>query len=313
MRRRNVSIVVGAIATAVAGLAINLLSARLEIGSGWIPVTAMLVCAVIAGTVASSGPAAGDPTAERFPRLRAAAAPAAVALAVGLLVYFVHAVGTQRRDPDSSVLADPTKPSASATTSATWATSTPSAPGGVCPLNRTPEVSGPTTLTGLPSGWRAYADTKQFCVAVPAAWVHRPGTEDNVHTFFDDRTGTRTLEISQSTQPADDPLADFQNKVKKGQYPHELQGCTAYKPIQLDRTPGEYLVTVRSGDVVAAVSADWEFACTLGGTRRHAFYRNFITKPHVQAYAIVWYTNDSDAAADRPAFEQVLKTFIGAR
>ncbi|GAA1892230.1 serine/threonine-protein kinase [Asanoa iriomotensis] len=154
-----------------------------------------------------------------------------------------------------------------------------------------PAATAPDAETGafaLPQGWRWHTDEVGFTVAVPVGWS-RFAAGDAV--CFRAPRGTATLAVDPAIRPTADP-AD----LWRGQ--ESAAGAL----------PG--YARLRIGPVRAAEGgADWEFTWN-AAQPRHARRITVTTEPG-RAYALSWFTDDTNWPTDAPRFRLVASSYRG--
>ena len=107
--------------------------------------------------------------------------------------------------------------------------------------------------------------------------------------YLRDPNSSAYLLVDQTTDPAADPVADWQ----------------AQERVVSRRLPGYRLVRLDPVTVGGWRGADWEFT---HGRGTHVLNRNLVTGPN-RAYALYWSAPDSDWNKSMDRFRQVMATF----
>jgi len=133
---------------------------------------------------------------------------------------------------------------------------------------------------------RQYTDPTGFSVAVPAGWrVDRRGGR----VYLRDPGSSAFLLVDQTTNPADDPVADWRAQEKA-----VSRRLSNYRRIRIDPvTVGQWR------------GADWEF---IHGRATHVLNRNLVTGPK-RAYALYWSAPDASWQRSLPEFQRVSASF----
>ena len=141
----------------------------------------------------------------------------------------------------------------------------------------------------LPAGFRLHTDPTGFTVAVPADWTR---STEGPRTYFREPDGGRFLLVDQTTEPKDDPLADWQ-----AQEPSVASRLSGYERISMDR------VDYRGWNTV-----DWEFTWDGRTAQIHVLNRN-VRVSDSRAYALYWSTPEYQWADSRGIFDVVAQHF----
>ena len=228
---------------------------------------AAVVAAVVAiGAVALAAQLAGGPSTDRGDV--AGASPSASASAA--------AVPTTPSTQPSSSPASPSAPPSSATPSAT--------PSATTATTAAPDPSA--TGGAAPAGMRRYADRTGFSVAVPSDWTadRRGG-----RVYLRDPGSSAYLLVDQTTTPAADPVADWQQQER----------------VVSQKLSNYHLVRIDPLQVNGWRGADWEFT---HGSGTHVLNRNLVTGPN-QAYALYWSVPSRSWGTRLAQFEQITASF----
>jgi hypothetical protein len=152
-------------------------------------------------------------------------------------------------------------------------------------------IAGPAAPAAdpLPAGFRLHTDPTGFTVAVPADWTR---STEGPRTYFREPDGGRFLLVDQTTEPKDDPLADWQ-----AQEPSVASRLSGYERISMDR------VDYRGWNTV-----DWEFTWDGRTAQIHVLNRN-VRVSDSRAYALYWSTPEHQWADSRGIFDVVAQHF----
>jgi serine/threonine protein kinase len=152
-------------------------------------------------------------------------------------------------------------------------------------------IAGPAAPAAdpLPAGFRLHTDPTGFTIAVPADWTR---STEGPRTYFREPGGGRFLLVDQTTEPKDDPLADWQ-----AQEPSVAGRLSGYERISMDR------VDYRGWNTV-----DWEFTWDGRTAQIHVLNRN-VRVSDSRAYALYWSTPEHQWADSRGIFDVVAQNF----
>jgi len=121
---------------------------------------------------------------------------------------------------------------------------------------------------------------------VPTGWTaDRQGSR----VYLRDPASSAYLLVDQTTDPASDPFADWQQQEK-----------TVSK-----RLPNYRLIRIDPFSTHGWRGADWEFTY---GSGTHVLNRNLVTGPQ-QAYALYWSVPDSAWSERRKQIDQITASF----
>ncbi|HSK27335.1 MAG TPA: protein kinase [Jiangellales bacterium] len=140
-----------------------------------------------------------------------------------------------------------------------------------------------------PAGFTRHEDSSGFSIAVPEGW--QVSTE-GPRTYFRDPQSSRYLMVDQTTEPADDALADWEQNEQG-----VAQRLRDYQRVSMER------VAYRDYDAV-----DWEFTFAGDSDRVHVLNRN-VRVSDERAYAIYWSTPEAAWADGLPVFQTAVDTF----
>ena len=135
-----------------------------------------------------------------------------------------------------------------------------------------------------------HQDPTGFSVAIPSDWTTRPSGSTYVD-FIDPETGG-FLRVDQTSEPKDDPAADWQAQEES-----VSQRLPGYRRIRIE--PVEY----RGWN-----AADWEFTWQGDSSRIHVLNRGFVTSPD-HAYALYWSMPEWAWASSLDEFTTVASSF----
>ena len=152
-----------------------------------------------------------------------------------------------------------------------------------------PDQGEQAPADSLPPGYVLHEDPTGFRIGVPEGW--EPST-DGPRTYFRDPESSRYLMVDQTTEPADDALADWEANEQA-----VSQRLTDYERVSMER------VDYRDYDAV-----DWEFTFAGDGDRIHVVNRN-VRVDDERAYAIYWSTPDSRWDESFGVFEVAVQSF----
>jgi eukaryotic-like serine/threonine-protein kinase len=144
----------------------------------------------------------------------------------------------------------------------------------------------------VPADFRLHSDPTGFTVAVPDGWAR---STEGSRTYFKEPGGGRFLLVDQTTEPKDDPLADWQANE-----PSVASRLSGYERISLDR------VEYRGWD-----TADWEFTWQGSRGQIHVLNRN-VRVSDERAYALYWSTPEAQWADSRAMFDVIAQSFQSA-
>jgi|SRR5215204_2185100 len=150
-------------------------------------------------------------------------------------------------------------------------------------------VPAAPTADPVPAGFRLHTDPTGFTVAVPADWTR---STEGPRTYFREPDGGRFLLVDQTTEPKDDPLADWQ-----AQEPSVASRLSGYERISMER------VDYRGWNTV-----DWEFTWDGRTAQIHVLNRN-VRVSDSRAYALYWSTPEHQWADSRGIFDVVAQHF----
>ena len=177
----------------------------------------------------------------------------------------------------------PTQPSSDAGT-----TEPPPSEGGGAETTSPPAPTTPAQ-PAVPDGFEVWADPTGFSVAVPAGWQ---AEREGPRVYLRDPDSSAYLLVDQTDDPADDPVADWQQ-----QEPAVAERLENYERV------GE----IEAVDFRGWEAADWQFVFGEDqGTR--VLNRNVVTAPD-QAYALYWSVPASQWEDLLPVHEQVVASF----
>jgi len=152
-----------------------------------------------------------------------------------------------------------------------------------------PDQGEQAPADSLPTGYVLHEDPTGFRIGVPEGW--EPST-DGPRTYFRDPESSRYLMVDQTTEPADDALADWEANEQA-----VSQRLADYQRVSMER------VDYRDYDAV-----DWEFTFAGDGDRVHVVNRN-VRVDDERAYAIYWSTPDSRWDESFGVFEVAVESF----
>jgi serine/threonine protein kinase len=155
-------------------------------------------------------------------------------------------------------------------------------------------IAGPDAPAAdpLPPGFRLHNDPTGFTVAVPVGWTR---STEGPRTYFKEPDGGRFLLVDQTTEPKDDPLADWQANE-----PSVADRLDGYERISLDR------VEYRGWN-----TADWEFTWQGRNGQIHVLNRN-VRVSDGRAYALYWSIPEQQWDDSREMFDVVAQSFLPA-
>jgi serine/threonine protein kinase len=152
-----------------------------------------------------------------------------------------------------------------------------------------PDQGEQAPADSLPTGYVLHEDPTGFRIGVPEGW--EPST-DGPRTSFHDPESSRYLMVDQTTEPADDALADWEENEQA-----VSQRLADYQRVSMER------VDYRDYDAV-----DWEFTFAGDSDRVHVVNRN-VRVDDERAYAIYWSTPDSRWDESIGVFEVAVESF----
>ena len=164
-----------------------------------------------------------------------------------------------------------------------------------------PRSTSPSTPrqspTGIPEGFRRYADPAGFSLAVPEDWSRPERRTGGVYFYSPDR---RTyIQIDHTDDPNPSALADWRNSDRNA--PSRFSN---YQRIRLEPT-GDQPPVPDTGD--GSKSADWEFTWGSGSGKKRVLNRGFVTGGH--AYAILISAPDGEWPATIERLQPVYTSF----
>jgi eukaryotic-like serine/threonine-protein kinase len=158
------------------------------------------------------------------------------------------------------------------------------------PAEEAPPDQGQQALAdSLPTGYVLHEDPTGFRIGIPEGW---DASTDGPRTYFRDPESSRYLMVDQTTEPADDALADWEANEQA-----VSQRLADYQRVSMER------VDYRDYDAV-----DWEFTFAGDGDRVHVVNRN-VRVDDERAYAIYWSTPESRWSESRGVFEVAVESF----
>jgi serine/threonine protein kinase len=149
--------------------------------------------------------------------------------------------------------------------------------------------AGASGASVLPAGFRLHTDPTGFTLAMPDGWTR---STDGPRTYFREPDGGRFLLVDQTTEPKEDPLADWE--AQELSVAARLSG---YERISLQR------VDYRGWD-----AADWEFTWEGRNGQIHVLNRN-VRVSDQRAYALYWSTPESQWTDSRELFDVIAQSF----
>ena len=208
------------------------------------------------------------------------------ALLAGALVALAVVLwnpGGDDRTPDAGASPSATEPSSDA-----GASEPAPSEGGGSQASSAPAQTTPAQAA-VPDGFEVWTDPTGFSVAVPAGWQ---AEREGPRVYLRDPDSSAYLLVDQTDDPADDPVADWQQ-----QEPSVAERLENYERV------GE----IEAVEFRGWEAADWQFVFGEDqGTR--VLNRNVVTAPD-QAYALYWSVPASQWEDLLPVHEQVVASF----
>ncbi len=187
------------------------------------------------------------------------------------------------RTPDAGASPSATEPSSDA-----GASEPAPSEGGGSQASSAPAQTTPAQAA-VPDGFEVWTDPTGFSVAVPAGWQ---AEREGPRVYLRDPDSSAYLLVDQTDDPADDPVADWQQ-----QEPSVAERLENYERV------GE----IEAVEFRGWEAADWQFVFGEDqGTR--VLNRNVVTAPD-QAYALYWSVPASQWEDLLPVHEQVVASF----